>query len=459
MGPSTLATQACCTERASRATHRSGLALGAAVVATLLVCGEARAQDACLTFRSKWGEAGAGPGQLNHPFGVNVDQTGNFYVADGNNHRIQKFTSTGDFLTEWGSFGRGPGQFNVPIDALVDRDGNVYVSDLLNRRIQKFTSSGTFLTQWGGAGSSPGKFTGPLGLALDASENIWVADTGGNGRIQVFTNTGIFLFTWGAFIHVTSVVLDQEDNVYVASSGDDTIKKFTTDGTLLTEWGSPGNGPGQFENIVEVIVDPNGDLYVSDQGPLFPNIQKFTNTGSFLGRWGSAGSGDGQFSGIFGLALDQAGHLFAADGSPFSRVAPNNNRIQEFSTACPVGIDIKPGSVTNRIQPFSAGVIPVAILGSEDLDVYEIDVETLAFGPGGASPTGNKAARLKDVNADGFLDLLTRYQTGETGLALGDTEACLSGKLVNGTLFEGCDAIDGVPTCASGPGRNSRCRR
>lgn len=118
-----------------------------------------------------------------------------------------------------------------------------------------------------------------------------------------------------------------------------------------------------------------------------------------------------------------------------------------FDWTIPARIDIKPGSDANRINRSARGRLPVALFGSEELDVAQVDPSTLAFGSGQAPAThdlsdpGTLADHIRDVNGDGFPDLVTHYPIQEASFSIGDTEACLNGKLLDGRSFEGCDSV------------------
>ena len=264
----------------------------------------------CGAFATSWGTSGGGNGQFSFPTGVATDPSGNVYVADSGNGRIQKFTANGTFLTKWSS-----GFINL-VAVATDASGNVYTTES-SGRIQKFTADGTLLTQWGSSGTGDGQFVQAAGIAADPSGSIYVVDSG-NGRIQKFTSGGTFLAKWGTlgsfdgqFNQPYGVATDPGGNVYVADYLNNRIQKFTGTGMFLAK----------VRNVsypVGVVMSPNGGLLVSS--PDFNEIFHVSETEVLLGSWTP-------LSAPYGVATDGSGNVYVAE--------PTGARIEKFT--CPPG--------------------------------------------------------------------------------------------------------------------------
>lgn len=190
--------------------------------------------------------AGTGDGQLVGPGGMTVDPSGNLYVADTGNERIQKFDKEGNFITKWGLQGSGPGEMNWPSDVSVAPDGSVYVTDTTNHRVQRWTSEGVFISQWGSAGSGDGQFVNPSAVATDSAGNVYVADAD-NDRIQKFTATGAFITKFGSFgagagqlNNPSDVAVNASGTIYVLDSGNNRVQMFGEGGVPISNSGVAG---------------------------------------------------------------------------------------------------------------------------------------------------------------------------------------------------------------------------
>lgn len=141
-------------------------------------------------------------GMFDDPIGITTDLGSNVYVADTGHDQTIRFhfsnschipsdtliIAAGICAYRWGYSGNGNGNFSSPSGIATAPSGNVYVSDSGNNRIQKFTKAGNFVTKWGSLGSADGQFSVPSAIAIDSSSgNVYVADKG-NSRIQVFVS-------------------------------------------------------------------------------------------------------------------------------------------------------------------------------------------------------------------------------------------------------------------------------
>jgi hypothetical protein len=348
-----------------------------------------------LPFRRQWGSAGNAPGQFADPYGVATDSLGNLYVVDGNNHRVQVFDRTGNFVTQWNTSASSNGQTASPYALAVDsRDPNaivIYLVDTSNHLVKKFDSTGALLTFWGAYGSAAEQFNKPTGVAVDGSGNVYVVDSF-NHRVQQFDSTGAFLAQWGSsgsadgeFMLPTGIAVDSSGNVYVADSLNQRIQKFTSSGSFLAQWGSFGNGVGQLDRPVGVAVDGSGNLYVTDSGN--HRLLKFTADGSLLAQWGGYGSAAGEFALPNGVATDSDGNLYVAD--------TGNQRIQQFGPVAAIAV------TGNSIPLVNNDTTPAP---SDDTDFGSVTsggtpvVHTFTIGNNGASNLTLYHAALVTVN-------------------------------------------------------------
>jgi len=130
------------------------------------------------------------------PHGLSVDKKDNIWVTDIGAHQVKKFSKNGELLLTLGNYrisGKDEEHFGMPTDVAFDSQGNVYISDgYVNSRIIKYTNEGIFLDQWGNKGNNPGEFDLPHGVLIDKNDNLYVADRS-NSRIQIFNSNGDFI--------------------------------------------------------------------------------------------------------------------------------------------------------------------------------------------------------------------------------------------------------------------------
>ena len=252
------------------------------------------------------------------PWGVAVNQRGEVVVTECSEDCVSVFSQCGKKLRSFGTFGSGHGQFNEPRGVTVDSEGNILVLDTDNHRIQKFTTTGEFLTAVSTEGS-------PLDVAFNATNNKVYVVNCWNHRVQVLNSDLTFSSTFGyngsgegQFSYPCSIAFDNSGKVYITDSFNHRIQVFTADGKFLRMFGRYGDGMGELNWPVGITVDTNDIVYVSE----YKRVSVFTCDGQFVTSFGRKGEGLGEFDRPVGLAVDNCGVVYVCD--------LYNNRIQCF---------------------------------------------------------------------------------------------------------------------------------
>jgi len=427
--------------------------------------------------------------RFNNPNSVAVDADGTVYVADLGNSTIRKITPNGAVTTLAGlagssgvSDGRGSAaRFVQPSAVAVDRNGLVYVTDFSADTVRTIAPDGTVTTIAGlantpgtadGAGSAA-RFFFPAGIGVDASGNLYVSEYK-NGTIRKITPDHVVTTLAGDpdvsgsndgvgraahFYTPAGDAVDDQGNVYVADSGNSSIRAVSSAGVVATIAGHPGSagsvdGTGhdaRFNYPAAVAADVSGNLYVADG--LGRTVRKITSAGvvtTLAGSAGQIGSTDGRgtaarFGFPEGIAVDAAGNVFVADGDNFTirKITPSGD-VSVFAgqtgrpgtadgtgTAAqfnePVGLAFdnagnlfvadRGGATIRRITP--AGAVstyagqpgmPGNINGTSDVARF-VGPRTVAVDPRGNVLVGDGNGTIREVTPDRFVTLYAGVPT------------------------------------------------
>lgn len=164
------------------------------------------------------------------------------------------------------------------------------------------------------------------GIAVDNQDQIWLF-TRAKPPVQVYAADGTFVRAWGDDVvgRAHHIKIDHEGNVWLSDIGLHTVRKFTPEGKLLMTLGTPGVAgvdDSHFNMPTDMVVAPNGDIFVSD-GYGNARVVHIDKNGKFIKAWGSLGTGALNFNLPHGIAMDSKGRLYVADR--------NNVRVQIYS--------------------------------------------------------------------------------------------------------------------------------
>ena len=265
-------------------------------------------------------------------------------------------------------------EFGSIASVAMTADGHLLAFNRGPQPFLEFAADGSLIRAFGDGAM----FTRAHGLRIAPDGNMWVTDFGSH-FVSKLDKDGNVLMTLGTpgtagawdetagtqlFDQPNETALDSQGNLYVVQghgAGDPKVLKFSPDGTFITQWGSRGEGPGQFFAAYSIEIDANDNIYVADRENM--RIEIFNTEGNYVKEWkfsamvcgiylhddgfvyftsgfdgeiakadmegnllgslGSPGKANGQFGEAHYIALDQYENIFVAD--------VGNRRVQKYA--------------------------------------------------------------------------------------------------------------------------------
>lgn len=251
--------------------------------------------------------------------GTAVDGSGNVYVAV-EDHSVVVFDQNGTkekTIGTPGSSGSENEKFNYPTGIAL-RGDVMYVTDEYNHRVQKVTTSGEFLSRFGSKGSDDGQLNSPRGICINPEGKIFVAEVS-NHRVSVFDADESFLYhivgkssDGGEMKNPWQIEIDPEGHLHVANYNcQNFVKVYSQDGKYITQYGN-----GQLTNYSSgICIDEEGYSFVCNYGSSPCRVDIFDPEHKHI-------KSIPNLSQPWGLALDKDGFLYASDYG--------NNRVLKY---------------------------------------------------------------------------------------------------------------------------------
>jgi len=312
--------------------------------------------------------------QVTSAGGLLADRQGNLYIAELLQCRVRKIDTAGIITTIAGTgvcndsgdnASATRAQLNQPAGLVMDAQGFLYISEKIGNRIRRLDPNGTITTTAGvgidgfsgdGGNSAQAQFSSPVAMAIDSQGNIFVADRD-NRRVRRFTYGGNINTVVGKGASIgdgglaaaarlsfaADIAIDSKGNLYIADSGNQSIRKITTDGVITTVAGNGHEGfapdgtlatNAQLSSPFSVAIDPQGNVVFPDNGNQRIRRIKSDGTLQTIAGNGNAGiAGDGGFATQANLSnpqylrYDANGNLYFKNGGNQVRVITTDGRI------------------------------------------------------------------------------------------------------------------------------------